>query len=78
MEGEQGESVSGDCKLFCSGAYERGKNGEGTVLSKEFKDSLVSVSRTNDRVMSVNLGIYRRDSASEWSTLYVHTPPCGL
>ena len=29
----------------------------GIVLSKEFKDSLVSVSRTNDRVMSVKLGI---------------------
>ena len=27
------------------------------ILSKEFKDSLVSVSRTNDRVMSVKLGI---------------------
>ena len=29
----------------------------GILLSKEFKDSLVSVSRTNDRVMSVKLGI---------------------
>ena len=29
----------------------------GIVLSKEFKDSLVSVSRTNDRVMHVKLGI---------------------
>ena len=29
----------------------------GSVLSNEFKDSLVSVSRTNDRVMSVKLGI---------------------
>ena len=29
----------------------------GIVLSKELKDSLVSVSITNDRVMSVKLGI---------------------
>ena len=29
----------------------------GIVLSKEHKDNLVSVSRTNDRVMSVKLGI---------------------
>ena len=29
----------------------------GIVSSTEFKDSLVSVSRTNDRVMSVMLGI---------------------
>ena len=29
----------------------------GIVLSRELKDSLVSVSRTSDRVMSVKLGI---------------------
>ena len=33
------------------------RNGVGIVLSKEIKDSFVSVSRTNDRVMSVKLGI---------------------
>ena len=44
-------------KIFYSGADERGRNGVGIVLSKEFKDSLVRVSRTNDRVMSVKLGI---------------------
>ena len=43
--------------MFYSGAYEKGRNGVGIVLSKGFKDSLVSVSRTNDRVMSVKLGI---------------------
>ena len=29
----------------------------GIVLSKELKDSLISLSRTNDRVMGVRLGI---------------------
>ena len=57
VEGEQARELGGDCKLFYSGADEGGRNGVGIVLSKEFKDSLVSVSRTNDRVMSVKLGI---------------------
>ena len=34
-----------------------GRNGVGIVLSKERKDCLVSVSITNDRVMSVKLCI---------------------
>ena len=56
-KGNKARELGGDCKLFYSGADERGRNGVGIVLSKEFKDSLVSVSRTNDRVMSVKLGI---------------------
>ena len=60
-KGNKARELGGDCKLFCklfySGADERGRNGVGIVLSKEFKDSLVSASRTNDRVMSVKLGI---------------------
>ena len=43
--------------MFYSGSDERERNGVGIVLSKLFKDSLVSVSRTNYRVMSVKLGI---------------------
>ena len=56
-KGNKARELGGDCKLFYSSADERGRNGVGIVLSKEFKDSLVSVSRTNDRVMSVKLGI---------------------
>ena len=43
--------------MFYSGADERGRNGVGVVLSKELQDRLVSVSRTNDRVLSVKLFI---------------------
>ena len=58
MEGEKSERVRWRCKLYYSGADETGRYfGVGTVLSKELQDSLVSVSRTNDRVMSVKLGI---------------------
>ena len=56
-KGNKARELGGDCKLFYSGADERGRNGVGIVLSKEFKDSHMSVSRTNDRVMSVKLGI---------------------
>ena len=56
-KGNKARELGGDCKLFYSGADERARNGVGIVLSKEFKDSLVSVSRTNGRVMSVKLGI---------------------
>ena len=56
-KGNKARYFGGDCKLNYSGAYERGRNGVGIILSKELKDSLVSVYRTNDPVMSVNLGI---------------------
>ena len=56
-KGNKARELGGDCKLFYSGADEKGRNGVGIVLSKEFKDSLVSASRTNDRVVSVKLGI---------------------
>ena len=52
VEGEQCERVR-----YYSGADATGRNGVGIVLSKEHKDSLVSVSRTNDLVMRVKLGI---------------------
>ncbi len=55
-KGNKARELGGDCKLFYSSADERGRNGVGIVLSKELKDSLVSVSRTNDRVVSVKLG----------------------
>ena len=57
VEGNKARELGGDCKLLYSGVDERGRHGVGIVLSTEFKDSLVSVSRTNDRVMSVKLGI---------------------
>ena len=41
--------------MFYSGADERGRNGVEITLSKELMDGLVSVSRMNDRVMSVKL-----------------------
>ena len=56
-KGTKAGELGGDFKLFYSGADERWRNGVGIVLSKEFKDSLMSVSRTNDLVMSVKLGI---------------------
>ena len=52
--------LGGDGKLYYSGVDERGRHGVGIVYSKELKDSLVSVSRTNDRVMGVKLGIGQR------------------
>ena len=79
-KGNKARELGGDCKLFYSGADERGRNGVGIVLSKEFKDSLVSVSRTNDRVMSVKLGIGETvvNVICAYSpTLYVHTPQVG-
>ena len=57
LKGNKARELGEDCKLFYSGADERGENGVGIVLSKERKDSLVCVSKTNDRVMSVKLGI---------------------
>ena len=74
-KGNKARELGGDCKLFYSGADERGRNGVGIVLSKEFKDNLVSVSRTNYRVMSVKLGIYRRDCGQRYMCI---RSPSGL
>ena len=46
----------------------------GIVLSKELKHSLVSVSRTNDRVMSIKLGVGKTLVNVIY---YVHTPQVG-
>ena len=54
-KGNWARELGGDCKLYYSGADEIGRNEVGPVVYKEH--SLVSVSRTNDRVMSVKLGI---------------------
>ena len=58
-KGNKASELGGYCKLLYRGAYERGRNGVGMALSKkQLKDSLVSVSRRNDRVMSVKLGTH--------------------
>ena len=54
VEQIQGEMVRWRLQLFYSGADERGRNGVGIVVSKELKDNLVSVSKTNDRVSGVS------------------------
>ena len=64
-KGDKARELGGDCKLYYSGADERGRNGVGIVLSKELKDSLVSVSRTNDRAISVKVR-HRRDSGQRY------------
>lgn len=56
-KGNKARELGGNCKLLYSGTDERGRNGVGIVLHKELKDSLVSVSRRNDRLMSVKLGL---------------------
>ena len=40
-----------------SGANEQAWNGVGIVLSKELKEDLIRVSRKNDPVMSIELGL---------------------
>ena len=52
-----GRELGGGFKLIYSGTSERGRNGVGTVLSGEMKESVVSVSRRSDRVMSPRLFI---------------------
>ena len=48
----------GGWKLLRSGAKnEQEWNGVGIVLSKELKEDLISVSRKNDPVMSIELGL---------------------
>ena len=47
----------GGCKLLCSVTNEQEWNGVGIVLSKELKEDLISVSRKNDPVMSIELGL---------------------
>ena len=39
--------------LIRSGANGQGRNEMGIVISKELKDDLTSVSKRNDRVMSI-------------------------
>ena len=57
MEGQQSEIVGGGCKLLRTVANEKEWNGVGIVLSKELKEDLISVSRKNDPVMSIELGL---------------------
>ena len=47
----------GGCKLLRSGTNEQELNGVGIVLSKELKEDLNSVSRKNDPVMTIELGL---------------------
>ena len=55
MKGEQSEIVGGACKLLRSGANE---HYSGMVWgSKELKEDLISLSRKNDPVISIELGL---------------------
>ena len=57
-KGNKASEFGGYCKLLYRGADEREKwSGDG-IIQKNLKDSLVSVSRRNDRVMSVKLGTH--------------------
>ena len=57
MEGEQSEIVGRGGKLIRSGANEQEWHGVGIVLSKEVKEDLISVSRNNDPVINMELGL---------------------
>ena len=54
-KGNKARELGDGCKLLYSGANAQGRNGVGIALSKDLKDSLVSVARRSDRVMSVKL-----------------------
>ena len=56
-KGNKARELGEGCKLFYSGANEEGRNGVGIILSKEIKESLLGVSRKNDRIMSLKLGL---------------------
>ena len=53
----ESEIDGGGCKLLRSGANEQEWNGVGIVISKELREDLISVSRKNDPVMSIELGL---------------------
>ena len=57
MEGEQSEIVGGGCKLLRSRTNEQEWNGVGLTQSKELNENLISVSRKNGPVMSIDLGL---------------------
>ena len=56
MKGDKTRQLGG-YKLLYNGVDESGRNGVRIVLSRELKDSLVSVSGRNDQVMGFQLGI---------------------
>ena len=60
----------GGCKLIRSGTNEQEWNGVGIVLSKELKEDLISVSRNNDPVMIIELGLEEMVCLCSTSGLY--------
>ena len=56
-KGNKARELGGGYKLFYSGANDQGRNGVGIILSEELKESIVSVERRSDRVMSIKLGV---------------------
>ena len=55
-KGNNARALGEGCKLIYSGANRDSRNGVGILLSEDLKDSLVGVSRRNDRIMSIKLG----------------------
>ena len=55
-KGNKARDLGEGCKLIYSGANRDSRNGVGILLSVDLKDSLVGVSRRNDRIMSIELG----------------------
>ena len=56
-KGDKAKELGGGCKLLRSGANKQGRNGVGIAISKDLKEDLISVSKRNDRVMSIKLGV---------------------
>ena len=66
-KGNKARELGGDCKLLYSGADERGRNGVGIVLSKEFKDSLINCECEQNKRSSDECQVrHRRDCGQRY------------
>ena len=54
-KGNKARELGDGCKLFYSGADGRGRNGIGIVTRAPHNENIISVTRKNDRMMSVKL-----------------------
>ena len=58
-KGNKARDLGESCKLIYSEANRDSRNGVGILLSEDLKNSLVGVSRRNNRIMSIKLGFER-------------------
>ena len=54
-KGDKARELGDGYKLLYSGANKESRNGVGIVLSNKLRDSIVSIKRTNDRIMVIKL-----------------------